>query len=101
MQIDAEIDADRFAGICSDLSKAAADFGNVKLVIVMKHYRSFNSAEDLYEDLRFVKLYADVIDKAAIVCDKKWKRTWMALFGLFSGVNIRFFLCGHGGYTLT
>ena len=91
LQIDSEIDANRFSGICSELSQAAANSGKVKLVIVMKHYPSFNSADDLYEDLRFVKLYADVIDKVAIVCDKKWKQTWVALFGLFSGINFEFF----------
>ena len=90
-QIDATIDAERFAGICSELAQAVADFGSVKLIIVMKHYTSFNSAEDLYDDLRFVKLFSDRIDKVAIVCDKQWKRTWVALFALFSGVRLRFF----------
>ena len=91
MQIDSEINEDTFHGICKEIEQAAATFGKVRLLLELKHYPTLNSAEDLYDDLRFVKLYANCIDKVAIVCDKAWKRTWVGLFSVFSGVVMDFF----------
>jgi hypothetical protein len=91
MHINSEIDESKFRAICKEIEQAAAVSGKVRLVLVMRHYPSFNSAEDLYEDLRFIKLNAHRIEKAAILCDKTWKRTWIGIFGLFSGVKIGFF----------
>ena len=91
MEIDSEINKDKLNGICNEIEQAAATLGKVRLLLELKHYPSLNSAEDLYDDLRFVKLYANCIDKVAIVCDKTWKRTWVGLFSAFSGVEIGFF----------
>lgn len=91
MQISSEITDDKFRIVCREIEQATATLGKVRLVLEFKHYRSLNSAEDLYDDLRFVKLYANCIDKVAIVCDKSWKRTWVGLFSAFSGVEIDFF----------
>ena len=91
LQISSEINDNKFRGICSDIEQAAATLGKVRLLLEFRHYPSLNSAEDLYDDLRFVKLYANCIDKVAILCDKSWKRTWVGLFSAFSGVEIDFF----------
>jgi hypothetical protein len=91
VEISSEISDDKFHAICNEIEQLTAAIGKVRLVLIMKHYLSFNSAEDLYYDLRFVKLYANCIDKVAVVCDKTWKQTWLGLFSLFSGVKMEFF----------
>ncbi|MFC1816088.1 STAS/SEC14 domain-containing protein [Thermodesulfobacteriota bacterium] len=91
IQINSEVSKDKFNAICNEIEKAAAALGKIRLVLVIKHYPSFNSAEDLFEDLGFVKLYSNCIDKVAVVCDITWKQTWLGLFSLFSGVKMEFF----------
>jgi hypothetical protein len=73
------------------MDQAVAAMGTVRLVLVMRHYASFNSAEDFYDDLRFLRLYDQAIDKVAIVCDRFWKDTWVGIFSLFSGIRMAFF----------
>ena len=91
LRIDHAVSTGQFEDIRRELAQRIDSLGKVKLVITLKHYPSFNSAEDLYDDLRFIRLHAKDIEKVAIICDKKWKRTWVALFGLFSGVDMAFF----------
>jgi len=91
LEVRAEIRKARFKAICKDLDQAVAALGRIRLVLVMRHYPSFNSAEDFYDDLRFLRLYDHAIDKVAVVCDRFWKETWVGIFSLFSGVPMRFF----------
>ena len=91
IRIDSAVSDERFQAISSEIESLASTAGRVRLVLVIKHYASLLSAEDLLDDLRFVKLYADRIDKVAVVSDKSWKRTWVGLFSLFSGVAMAFF----------
>ena len=69
----------------------AARHGKARLFLLMEHYTSFNSAEDLYVDLRFARQCSDLIDRMAIVGDRAWKETWVALFGLFGGLDTAYF----------
>lgn len=62
-----------------------------KLFLRIDHYPSFNSAEALYEDLRFARLCDGLIEKMVIVGDRSWKETWVALFGLFGGIETAYF----------
>lgn len=66
-------------------------FGIIRFFIIVDHYPSLNRAESLYYDLRFIRIYADKIKKIAVVCDKTWEETWIAIFGLFAGVKIEYF----------
>lgn len=91
LDIRSEIRKDRFEAICRDMDRAVAALQKVRLVLVMRHYPSLNSAEDFYDDLRFLRLYDDAIDKVAVVCDRFWKDTWVGIFGLFSGIRMAFF----------
>ena len=77
--------------ICKAMESMIATGEPVRLFIVVDHYPSFNSAESLYDDLRFVKLYADRIERLAVVGDKPWQHTWIALFGLFGGIRAEYF----------
>ena len=73
------------------LEKAIQENGSIRLFLVMEHYDTMNSAEALYEDLRFAKIHSDSIERMAVIGDRSWKNTWVALFGLFSGLNARYF----------
>lgn len=91
LDVRSEIRQARFKSICKDMDRAVAALGKVRLVLVMRHYPSFNSAEDFYDDLRFLRLYDHAIDKVAVVCDRFWKDSWVGIFSLFSGIRMAFF----------
>lgn len=77
--------------ISTAIQKLAGRAGKVRLLLVTQHYPSFNSAEDLYFDLRFAVPLADRIERLAVVGDRVWKDTWISLFGLFSGIQAAYF----------
>jgi hypothetical protein len=91
LQVHSEIRADRFRSICKDMDKAAAASDRLRLLLIMRHYPSFNSAENLYHDMGFLRLYDHAIDRVAVVCDRSWKDTWVGIFSLFSGIRMSFF----------
>lgn len=78
------------------IEETAARFGEVRVLLTLKHYASLNTAESLYDDLRFIKWHADKIEKMAVVGDAPWKTTWVALFGLFGGIDCRYFSRNEG-----
>ena len=77
--------------ISTAIQKLAGRVGKVRLLLAAQHYPSFNSAEDLYFDLRFAVPLADRIERLAVVGDRVWKDTWISLFGLFSGIQAAYF----------
>ncbi|MGD8959365.1 MAG: STAS/SEC14 domain-containing protein [Desulfobacteraceae bacterium] len=77
--------------ISSAIQKLAGRAGKVRLLLAAQHYPSFNSAEDLYFDLRVAVPLADRIERLAVVGDRVWKDTWISLFGLFSGIQAAYF----------
>ena len=91
LRITDEITDEEHAQLDALLRQRIAQWQRIRLFIVVKHYRSFSSEEALYEDLRTVKLHADQIDKMAVVGDRPWKHTWVALFGLFSSIETEYF----------
>ena len=68
-----------------------ASAGKIALLLVVKQYRSFDSAEDLYMDLGFFKRFEDHLERLAVVGEALWRRTWVGLFGLFSGIETAYF----------
>lgn len=91
LEIRSEVHDERFKAICKDMDKAVAALGKLRLVLVIRHYPAFSSAESLYHDMRFLRLYDHAIEKVAVVCDRFWKDSWVGLFGLFSGIRMDFF----------
>jgi hypothetical protein len=91
LDVRSEIRATRFKAICLDMDQAVAAQGRVRMVLVMRACPSLNSAEDFFDDLRFLRLYDHAIDKVAVVCDRSWKETWVGIFSLFSGIRMDFF----------
>lgn len=66
-------------------------YGKIRLFLVLEDYPMIDSAESLYEDMNFIKLHADGIERMAVVGERAWQETWIALFGLFSGVETAYF----------
>lgn len=91
LEVRSQIRKERFNAICRDLDNAVAVHGKLRLVLVMRHYPSFNSAEAFYDDLRFLRLYDHAIERVAVACDRFWKDTWVGIFSLFSGIRMTFF----------
>ena len=73
------------------IQERTAQQGGLRLLLVTSDYPSFNSAEDLYDDLGFVSRNAGDIEKLAVVGESPWKSTWVGLFGLFSGLKGAYF----------
>ena len=65
--------------------------GRVRLLLAIESERYGRSPEALFESLQFIKLHADQIDRIAIVGRKSWERTYVGLFGLFSGTQVDYF----------
>jgi hypothetical protein len=73
------------------VEQQAAKVGKIRLLLLLEKYAPIDRAESLLEDLRFVKLAADRIDRMAVVGERTWQETWIALFGLFGGVETAYF----------
>jgi len=91
LKIDAEINDRKYKKISNVFDNQISKFGKIRVFLVVDHYPSLNSAESLYYDMRVIKVYAGQIVKIAIVCDRTWKKTWIALFGLFAKIRIEYF----------
>ena len=91
LKITGEISQKDFENITSILNKAIKNHGTIRLLLIVEHYASFSSVESLYEDLKFAHLYSKNIERLALVGDRSWKSTWVALFGLFSGFMTQYF----------
>ncbi|MGB5985243.1 MAG: STAS/SEC14 domain-containing protein [Desulfobacterales bacterium] len=91
IQIDSSVNDEKLEAITHKIHETAATFGKLRLIVFYTPYASLNSAEDLYDDLRFVKLCADRLDKVAVIAEGTSKRHWTGLFSLFSNVPMEFF----------
>ena len=91
IRIDAPLTEAQSQAVRRQIEQTAERAGKVRLLLLMRHYPSLNSPEDLYDDLKFIMLEADRIDKVAVVLDLIWKRTFLGLFSLFSHVNLKCF----------
>ena len=91
LRITGEISDRETSRIVRLIQAHASRYGKVRLLLHMNHYASFNSAEALYEDLRFARRCGDLIASMAVVGDRPWKSTWVALFGLFGGIDTAYF----------
>lgn len=91
IKINAEITKKEHDRINQVINKVIAEKGRIRLCLNIEHYPSLNSAESLYEDLKFAKIYSDYIDRMAVVGDRPWKKTLVAIFGLFGGIQAEYF----------
>ncbi|MEJ2638416.1 MAG: STAS/SEC14 domain-containing protein [Desulfosarcinaceae bacterium] len=73
------------------IATRSARWGPLRLLVVLDSYPNFNSAEALYEDLRFAKLTAANLARVAVVAKEPWKDTWVGIFSLFGGLEMAYF----------
>ena len=76
--------------ICEALEKQISKSGKIRLLLVVEPRGAMDS-ESLLFDLNFTIIYADNIERMAIIGHKVWENTWIALFGLFSHIRTRYF----------
>lgn len=69
----------------------AAAGGRVRLLLSIDTPAPARSPEMLFENLQFLRLHAESIEKIAIIGSKAWERTSVGLFGLFGGIDIGYF----------
>lgn len=91
LKITGEITDEEHTRIDELLKSHIVRWTRIRLLVTVKHYPSFSSAEALYEDLRTIKLHSESIEKMAVVGDRPWKSTWVGLFGLFSRMETNYF----------
>ena len=76
--------------ICRVLEKQISESGKIRLLLVIEPHRKMD-AESLLLDLNFTLNYSDDIERMALIGNKVWEETWMALFGLFSRIRVEYF----------
>ena len=64
--------------------------GKIRLLLVIEPHKKMD-AESLLFDLNFTLTYSDKIERMAIIGNKVWEYTWVALFGLFSHIRTQYF----------
>lgn len=65
--------------------------GPLRLLVIYEAPPGFMGAESLYENMRFAKLVSDKLTKMAVIGKQHWETTWVGLFGLFGGIEARYF----------
>jgi len=65
--------------------------GKIRLLLSIDTQLPARSPEALFENLHFVRINAEHIERMCIVGDKGWERTYIGLFGLFSGIEMAYF----------
>jgi hypothetical protein len=76
--------------ICKVLEKQIRESGKIRLFLVIEPHKTMD-AESLLFDLNFTLTYSDNIERMAIIGNKVWEKTWVALFGLFSHILTQYF----------
>jgi hypothetical protein len=65
--------------------------GRIRLLLKIESSPTARGPESLFEHLHFTKLHADQIEKMAIVGNRIREQTYIGLFGLFGGIETRYF----------
>ena len=76
--------------ICKILENQIRESGKIRLLLVIVPHGKMD-AESLLFDLNFTLTYSDKIERMAIIGNKVWEKTWVALFGLFSHIRTQYF----------
>lgn len=72
------------------LEKQIEKSGKIRLIIQMES-RGSKDAESLLSDLNFAYVYSDKIERMAVIGNKPWEKTCIALFGLFAHIKSAYF----------
>jgi hypothetical protein len=66
-------------------------FGPVRLLVAYEAAPGFMGSESLYLNLSFAKQANDMLHKMAVIGSRDWENTWVALFGLFGGIQAGYY----------
>jgi hypothetical protein len=66
-------------------------YGPIKLLVVYEANPGLMGAEGLYDNMRFAKQVSENIAKMAVLGQHDWEDTWIGLFGLFGGLQAKYF----------
>jgi hypothetical protein len=73
------------------LASNIEESGKIRLLLFLKGYPARDTAESLFEDINFVRVHADDIEKMAVVRERAWQDTWVGVFGLFGRMETAYF----------
>jgi hypothetical protein len=73
------------------IEKHFVQHGPVRLLVAYDAEPGLISAEDLYDNMRFAKIASDKLFRMAVIGRHAWENTWIALFGLFGGIEAQYF----------
>ncbi len=65
--------------------------GPVQLLVIYEADPGLMGAESLYDNLRFAKQVSENLAKMAVIGKPNWESTWIALFGLFGGIQTAYY----------
>ena len=65
--------------------------GKIRMLLSIDTQLPARSPESLLENLHFVRINADHIERLCIIGGHGWERTHIGLFSLFSGIDMAYF----------
>jgi hypothetical protein len=66
-------------------------YGPVRLLVIYEANPGLMGAEGLYDNMRFAKQVSENIAKMVVMGQHDWEDTWIGLFGLFGGLQAKYF----------
>ncbi len=91
VEISSELTKKMKEELSAAMEEAARKSGKIRLLIMARDYTTMNRAEALYDDLAFVKPNAPAVGRMVVVGQRSVQKTWIALFGLFGGIETEFY----------
>lgn len=91
MELDAPVSEKEKARLSQSLASRIAELGKIRLLLLLKGYPARDTAESLFEDINFIRLHADNIERTAVVGERAWQDTWIGIFALFGGMDTAYF----------
>ena len=91
LHITGDLDRSETQELVRLIGERFAQHGPVRLLVAYDAAPGMISAEDLYDNMRFAKIAGDKLAKMAVIGRHAWQDTWIGLFGLFGGIDARYF----------
>ena len=91
LHITGDVSRSETKALVHQIEERFAQHGPVRLLVAYDAVPGMISAEDLYDNMRFAKIASDKLVRMAVIGRHTWEDTWIALFGLFGGIQARYF----------
>lgn len=91
-RITGEITKKKRKAVSEDMRRAIDAHGAIRILLIVEPYPDIViGADGLYENLKFIMIHSGAIQRLALVSRKLSEETYMAIFGLFSGIPTEHF----------